>query len=303
MSLGAVQSDICPTVDQEMAALVKLMPRGKAWETLPGGVRYAFFYAIATVLQQLDALICALANEFFCLTASFSLPVWQQEYGFPDLCDPYPDLCAKVAAIGGQTCEYFVSVAASIGWAIACAPTCGAQAGCAEAGCAQTGPMYGAGYLVFEVDLAETTAQKIVYQRPEAGCYQAGGPNYCGVDLTPLDCVLQRIAPAHRQIVYSIAETISGVITSIAALAGAPDDLLTTEPPGAWEFWNDDGLLYMTPGSGNCPLPTSDPNVFSAVWYDDGIITLSQAGNDFNLPDTSPGPGSYWNDDGLVGVG
>jgi hypothetical protein len=28
------------------------------------------------------------------------------EYGLPDGCDPFPDLCTKVAAIGGTRCEY-----------------------------------------------------------------------------------------------------------------------------------------------------------------------------------------------------
>jgi len=202
--VSAVQSDFCPTVEQEMQQLKKLLPRGRAWDTYIGGVRHAFFWAVAVILQAADAAVCSLGRQWFCATTDTLLPVWLAEYGFPDPCDPYADLCAKVRAIGGQTCDYFVGVAAEIGFAISCIPICGAQAGCAQAGCSQAGPKYGPGYLVFAVSESGSTSIGQQATPPQAGCYQSGQPNRCGVDLTSLDCVMQRICPAHRQIVYVI---------------------------------------------------------------------------------------------------
>ena len=42
--------------------------------------------------------------------------VWEAEYGYPDACEAYENLCEKVTAVGGANCAYFADVAARRGW-------------------------------------------------------------------------------------------------------------------------------------------------------------------------------------------
>ena len=199
----AVTSDFCPTADQEMAQLVQLLPRGKAWETLIGGVRYGFFAALRDILLAFDAMCCTLLREFFCATTTLLESAWMAEYGLPDACDPYPDLCAKVAAIGGATCADYEAIAAGIGWSIACLGPCTSPAGSIQAGMAVGNPP-GPGVIELLVSISNSPAAGPQLIPANAGCYAAGAPNDCGYDLTPLDCVLQRVVQAHAEIIYVI---------------------------------------------------------------------------------------------------
>jgi hypothetical protein len=86
--------------------------------------------------------LCAYWKEFYCNTAVESIDQWLLDYGLPDPCDPYGDnLCAKVTAVGGQSCETFVNLAQSTGWVISCENMVDvineAYAGNMIAGCAQ----------------------------------------------------------------------------------------------------------------------------------------------------------------------
>lgn len=133
--------DYCPDADQITPQVMALLPRGRAWGTHDGGpwsdtVLYKFCRAVATVLAYANERLCKARLEFFCATADETLDDWLADYGLPDACDPFPDLCTKVGALGSQRCEYFKAVAASRGWAIDCidfAGRCGAQAGCSRA--------------------------------------------------------------------------------------------------------------------------------------------------------------------------
>lgn len=139
--------DICPTADEITPQLIALLPRGRAWGThdggpFPGTVLWRFWYAVATVLAFFNARACALLLEYFCRTATETHDTWLLEYGLPDGCDPFPDLCTKVAAIGGTRCDYYRAVAAQAGWSITCTDlndACGSKAGNAYAGCSMAG--------------------------------------------------------------------------------------------------------------------------------------------------------------------
>ena len=158
--------DICPTADEITPQLLALLPRGRAWSTHDGGPHpgtpaYGFWYSVASVWEWVNGRICALAEEFTCGRQSETHDVWMEEYGLPDGCDPFPDLCTKVAAIGGTRCEYYVAIAARAGWAISCSDTnsgCGGKAGRARAGCSQSGRNPKSGTIVIRIDLAHSPA-------------------------------------------------------------------------------------------------------------------------------------------------
>jgi hypothetical protein len=116
-------------------------------------------------------------------------------------------LCAKVAAIGGATCEYYQQIAARAGWTIACAvivDDCGASSGNAMAGCSWPGGgLRGAALLQIIVYLNESPAHVVPTQtQPYAGALMAGASLACPPDISPLQCILDRVVHAHIRITY-----------------------------------------------------------------------------------------------------
>ena len=185
-------SDICPTLDQTHQHLLALLPQGRAWRSPNGGpepasTMWKFWRAIATPVQALEARLCALRAEFFCATASETRPLWLADYGLPDACDPYPDLCTKVAASGGQTCAYITALAAKAGWSVSCRPI-------------GSDPL---GSLRLRINTAASTAYAGPLQKKfTAGCGLVGQSLGCSPDIGPVQCLLARILPAHLQIIW-----------------------------------------------------------------------------------------------------
>jgi len=232
-------SDICPGHDDVLPHLIALLPRGRAWRTEAGGVRYRFLSAIARVFAFAEQRICAAMEEFFCATAAETLDVWAEEYSLYDGCDPWPDLCAKVRAYDDPRCEFWVSAAARAGWAILSTDAtepCGATAGDGIAGCAAAGPGVGAtwtpacvdysnasgatagcamagdaspgrglvgGELLLRVSLAHSPAY-VAAPQSLAGAMGAGDGLSCPPDLTGLYCLMARILPAHVKVFYEV---------------------------------------------------------------------------------------------------
>lgn len=204
--------DICPTQDEIIPQLLALLPRGRAWRTherIDGDAKswiYRYFYSLANVWAWVNKRICDLRKEFFCATARETLDLWMAEFGLPDGCDPFPDLCAKVAAVGGTRCDYYAAIAARAGWSIDCANTgqsCGAQVGCSQVGCSQTGGSILPGAMAITVSLSKSTAFGAGAQtQPKAGILQAGMPLACVPDISALECLITRVVGAHALVTY-----------------------------------------------------------------------------------------------------
>jgi uncharacterized protein YmfQ (DUF2313 family) len=208
---GVPSSDICPTQDEIIPQLLALLPRGRAWRTHAGtpeptSTIYKYWYALADVWAWVNQRICALRKEFWCATASETIDLWMAEYGLPDGCDPHPDLCTKVAALGGVTCDYFASIAARAGWSITCEAYdagCGAMAGCAFAGGSMAGLGLGASTLLIIVSLGASPAYQGSYQTPPmAGALFAGAPLACAPNIVGLQCLMARIVGAHIVVLF-----------------------------------------------------------------------------------------------------
>jgi hypothetical protein len=161
-------SFFCPTEEQIRAQVLALLPRGRAWQTNEGGpqetvagkdsILWQYFAAFANVMTYLHERLCALRMEFWCATHNETNPEWLIEYGLPDACDPFPDLCTKVAAIGGTRCEYYQFIAERAGWKLFCTERgsdCGANMGCATMGCAVLGSTNTLATLIITVQLDE----------------------------------------------------------------------------------------------------------------------------------------------------
>jgi hypothetical protein len=234
----------CPTLQQSIDATTQLLPHGRAWPANsrgmvsnflawlgdlagtpspaawpPGFVQTGFFAAIGAVRNFVETELCALRLEFWCATETLTNDLWMAEYGLPDDCDPFPDLCAKVGAMGGRRCELYQELCARNGWIIECAPAncAGSLADCALADCAVAGGPTPPAYMVITVYLGLSPA----YQgapvpapapqgvTPLADCAYADIVPTCpqpalpaAPDLTTLECLMQRIAPAHVVVSY-----------------------------------------------------------------------------------------------------
>jgi hypothetical protein len=198
--------DICPDLDQCHGVLMALQPRGRAWDTRPGGVRWRFWRALAHLFAFMNARICAAMEEAFCASMVETRPEWLADYGLPDPCDPYGEICAKVRGGERSRCADIVAVAARAGWSVACIPNgfCGAQAGGAFAGGDQTGGPGGASIRIVVVLSASPAFHGSFDPASQAGCLQAGGYLACEPDLSALFCLLGRVIQAHVEPIYEV---------------------------------------------------------------------------------------------------
>lgn len=197
--------DICPDIDQCHEQILAMLPRGRAWATEPGGVRWSFFRGLAALVADANAAICQLFAEVNCSTTDRLRPEWLQSYALPAPCDLYPDLCTKVAATGGQSCAYLSAVAADRGWDIECIDLHCAEADCAEADCSEASSRRVSGVLAVIVHMATSPAAGgVTGTNVEADCLEASQPIVCADDISSLECLMDIVAPAHCQIKYII---------------------------------------------------------------------------------------------------
>ncbi len=223
----------CPTLEQSIDATAQLLPRGKAWpannrampplflawladlvgipapaDWPPGYVQMGFVAAVGAVRNYLEAQLCALRLEFWCATETQTNDEWMAEYGLPDDCDPFPVLCAKVAALGGRRCELYQELCAANGWIIECEaePACLGVGALASSGFAGN-IMIGGSAQANQIEIIVYTEESVAYtggaQTPFlANRIFAGMPISCPPDIAPLQCLMERIAPAHVIVNY-----------------------------------------------------------------------------------------------------
>lgn len=200
--------DRCPSLDEVHDALLAALPRGRAWPRIPGSVLWRFWRGVAIAHQWIEARLCAWQSEFWCRSASESLDAWWREYGLPDGCDPFPDLCAKVSAWIGGECSDFQAAAARLGWAIDCAPDATDSVGCMMAGCFEPGYGIGVAEVRIRVWLSLSPAWSGTNHPPmipgNASPWGAGDVIGCGPDIAPLICLLSRVIPAHVAVTYEV---------------------------------------------------------------------------------------------------
>lgn len=231
----------CPSPAEVLTATLALLPRGRAWQNHEGGplderipgfaaigfdddgfsttrttasILRQYWTAVSQVIYFVTLRICQLREEFWCASHKETHDLWMQEYGLPDACDPFPELCAKVAAIGGTRCEYYTFIAERAGWRLLCFDgrnVCGVRAGSgrAQAGKASPGRPQSASYMRVVVDLGNSPAVTVAFRdkTPKAGRLRAGQRLTCFAtfaDIAPVECLLARVVHAEVEIVYEV---------------------------------------------------------------------------------------------------
>ena len=136
------------SVDEWTRTLLDLLPRGVVWPRDPGTTLEAFWQAIADAMVAIQTRDCALVDEAYPCGAVELLPEWEQELGLPDACtqggtwtiaERQAFVCAKLAAQGGQSIDYFLWLASLYGfhiqivekipWRMGCTTLCDARVG------------------------------------------------------------------------------------------------------------------------------------------------------------------------------
>lgn len=199
--------------DAEIAlALAALRPRGEAWrhggfDALEGSMMGGFFAALGAAFGPTDRRVCDMVDQFFCSSATETLDIWAREYGVPDGCDPFADICEKVNAVGDTLPAYAAWAALRRGWSIAISEEFITRVEDCSMGMGLMGTMVlGAEQGVtwrITVDRAASPA----YQAPAAtgpimGLMLLGDVLDCDPDNEALRCLIRRIAPAHADLVF-----------------------------------------------------------------------------------------------------
>ncbi|WP_227720527.1 YmfQ family protein [Yersinia proxima] len=115
------------SVNEYTAAIQSLMPGGLVWPKISGGVQTSTLRALARSYQRSDEDARDLLDAAFPSTATAMLPEWEATLGLPDLCaigeidsmiQRQRAVVSKLFGIGGQSVDYFIQVAAALGYTI-----------------------------------------------------------------------------------------------------------------------------------------------------------------------------------------
>ena len=250
----------CPTKEEYLVQLLSMLPRGRAWQSHEAAtsaiierfpdepsecgiaecgtaecgqisvmvsrtVLAAYWAAFAGVNEYFAQRACQLLDEFFCETIKETFEVWADDYGFPDPCYPWDDLCEKVAARGGQSCGYIVWAASLRGWDIDCFDCSDVRAhpltGCSLAG-EYTVPCYDCepNTIRITINVNDSPAFTVVPSYAYAGHGFAGCTVLCDPDPQAIECLIERIKPAHTLAVY--AYSYGPALRTIGLTVGSP---------------------------------------------------------------------------------
>jgi hypothetical protein len=205
-------SSLCPSDEALKDQLIKLFPRGASWDEYNDdgqAIRPRWVAALARICGTFQRRLCALRDEFFCATANETRDLWLAEYGLPDICDPYPDLCAKVAAFGGARCADLVDIATRAGWAISCGPYFACEtvgAGNFSLGCDSLGggsPVLSTVKIKVYLDLSSSYLGR-TDNLPFIGNFSVGGALACDPDIFALRCLFEDVIHAHVRVIFEV---------------------------------------------------------------------------------------------------
>jgi uncharacterized protein YmfQ (DUF2313 family) len=117
----------CAVTPQDYAnSLRQLLPPGPAWQYEDAEVLAGLLLALADSYNRLHNRTCDLLREIIPDSTSEMLTDWERVAGLPDDCanptatfeERRAALVSKLQLVGGQSPEYYVTLAASLGFAI-----------------------------------------------------------------------------------------------------------------------------------------------------------------------------------------
>lgn len=226
----------------------RLLPRGRVWHRGWGTAQAADLLTLMPTWARLHGRLNDLIPEIFPCSTVELLPEWEATLGLPDPCigelNTIPQrqaaVCAKFAARGGQSVEYFIAVAAALGFEITITQFSPFRAGWNRAG----QPLCGEDWAhAWRVNVSNTV---VTWFR--AGFSTAGQPLASWAN-TMLECVLAHYAPAHTIILWSyilppsIWDGGASIWDGGASIWDAPEDA------GAYSVWDDKHSVWDSSGT------------------------------------------------------
>ena len=197
------------TAEQYARQLRALLPPGLAWSGDQSSVLFAVMDAAAVELSRIDGRAADLEREWHAPTTFELLADFERVLGLPDDCAPAPEsvaqrrdaVVARLIALGGASPEYFIALAASVGYTITITEFRPFRAGRSYAGDALTNDDWPHAWQVN--GLTDTIG---VFR---AGANSAGDRlRWWGNQL--LECLLSIYKPAHTILIFAYIQPITG---------------------------------------------------------------------------------------------
>lgn len=186
-----------------LAHLQALLPPGAAWSREPGATLTKTLLAQADGLSRVDERTEQMLDELDPRSTTEMIADWERVTGLPDACmGPANTLAERRARVlqqlrtlGGQSRQYFIDVAAALGFAITITEFGPFLAGQSCAGHALTnGPDWKHTWRV--------NAPAVTIRDFTAGNSTAGEPLRAWGN-TPLECVINRYKPGHTYVQFA----------------------------------------------------------------------------------------------------
>lgn len=183
-------------------ALRKMLPQGIAWTREADTNMARLLTAIADEMANIEMRAVELLDEADPRTAVEGLPDWERITGFPDECvgelitlaSRRRAVLARLGQIGGQSPQFFVDLAAVLGFTVTVTEFPIALCGIAECGDAMNGTPW---IHWWQIDAPADTVE-----------YADCGSAVCGDAIatwgnTMLECAIARAKPAHTSLIFS----------------------------------------------------------------------------------------------------
>ncbi|XTZ39584.1 YmfQ family protein [Salmonella enterica] len=184
-------------------ALGALLPTGRAWPRAKQTVQAAVLRALGSSLQRSDNDAVNLIIGAFPSTATAMLSEWESTLGLPDDCaigeidgisDRQRAVVSRLISTGGLNRDYYIRVAAALGYTITITQFRPAMSGMSMYGDALNGDEWP---FTWRINAPETTIK-----------YALAGSAYCGDPLASwgnkqLECAINKIAPSHLNLIFS----------------------------------------------------------------------------------------------------
>jgi uncharacterized protein YmfQ (DUF2313 family) len=188
-----------------LAVAQQLLPPGQAWPRDPSATLTKYWGAVADECAKVHTRARdLLVRESYPGSAIELLPDWERVLGLPDACSTGEETLqerqkaavAKIAARGGQRLSYYASIAAALGYAVAFDEFRPFICGLAHCGDALNGAPNVRFYWRVRVLEARVTLFR-------CGASRAGDLLGRIGRAADLECRLQRLKPAHTELIFS----------------------------------------------------------------------------------------------------
>ena len=191
------------TTAEYRALLQALLPTGGAWPRAAAAVLTKLLHGLAGEPTRGHNRACDLVEESDPRTAAETITDWERVTGLPDACAAAEVVTlqqrraavhAKLTARGGQSRQFYIDLAAALGYAITITEFRPFRVGQSTAGDPCTDEDW---WFVWQVNAPETTIIEF-----KAGASTAGEPLRAWGN-KPLECVITRLKPAHTEVQFA----------------------------------------------------------------------------------------------------